>query len=305
MATRHVDAKDTVARGLGWFSLALGTAQIAAPRGVARLIQLRGDGQHVAVMRAVGVREIATGVGILAQPRPAAWLWARVAGDVMDMALLAKADGRPRGKLAGIAAVAGVTVPDIIESNRLRRANGESPEQVEVAVTKAITVRRSPWETYDFWRNFENLPRFMEHLESVEVSGERRSHWRVRGPAGRSIEWDAEIVEDQPGELIAWRSLPGAAVPNSGGVRFSRAPGDQGTEVSVELRVAPPAGDLGLAIAKLLGEDPGVELADDLRRFKQVLETGEVVRSDATLRGHSIVEHVTQRPAQPIGGGTE
>jgi uncharacterized membrane protein len=222
----------------------------------------------------------------------------------MDMALLAKADGGARGKLAGIAAVAGVTVPDLIESNRLSRANGQAPAQAEVEVTKAITVRRPPQETYDFWRDFGNLPRFMEHLESVEVSGERRTHWRARGPAGRSIEWDAEIVEDRPGELIAWRSEPGAAVRNSGGVRFAKAPDDQGTEVTVELRVAPPAGDLGLAIARVLGEDPGMQLADDLRRFKQVLETGEVVRSDATLRGHSIVEHVTQRPAQPIGGDT-
>jgi uncharacterized membrane protein len=201
-----------------------------------------------------------------------------------------------------MAAVAGVSVPDFIESNRLSRAKRETPEQVEVAVTKAITVRRSPQETYDFWRNFENLPRFAEHLESVEVAGETRSHWRAGGPAGRSIEWDAEIVDDRPGELISWRTLPDAPVPNSGGVRFARAPGNQGTEVRVELRIAPPAGDLGLAIARLLGEDPGAQLADDLRRFKQVLETGEVVRSDATMRGHSIAEHLKQRPAQPIGG---
>jgi uncharacterized membrane protein len=303
MTTRQVDAKDAVARGLGWFSLALGTAQVAAPRSVARLLQLRAGGEQAVVMRAVGVREIATGVGILARPKPAAWLWARVVGDAVDMTLLAKADGEPRGKLAGIVAVAGVAVPDLIESARLSRLNGETPDRTEVSVTKAITVRRPPPEVYAFWRDFEVLPRFMEHLESVEIAGDRRSHWRARGPAGRPIEWDAEIVDDRPAELIAWRSLPGADVPNSGAVRFVEAPGDQGTEVTVELRYAPPAGDLGLALAKLAGEEPGIQLADDLRRFKQIMETGDIVRSDATPRGHSILEHLTQRPAQPIGGG--
>lgn len=275
MTTRQLDAKDAVARGLGWFSLALGTAQIAAPRGVARLIRLEADDEQATVMRAVGVREIATGVGILARPRPARWLWARVAG---------------------------VTIPDVIESARLSRANSGAPARTEVAVAKAITVRRPAQEAYDLWRDFEGLPRFMEHLESVEVTGPTRSRWRARGPAGRTIEWDAEITADEPGERIAWRSLPGAPLPNAGTIRFAPAPGDQGTEVIVELRYSPPGGDLGLVLAKLFGEEPGMQLADDLRRFKQLLETGEIVRSDATLRGHSIKEHLTQRPAQPIGG---
>jgi uncharacterized membrane protein len=304
MTTRRMDGKDAVARGLGWFSLALGTAQIAAPRGVARLIRLEADDEQATVMRAVGVREIATGVGILARPRPARWLWARVAGDALDLTLLAKAEGRVSGKLAGMAAVAGVTIPDIIESARLSRASSDGSERAEVAVTKAITVRRPAQEAYELWRDFEGLPRFMEHLESVEAAGPTRSRWRARGPAGRSIEWDAEITADEPGKRIAWRSLPGASVPNSGMVRFAPAPGDQGTEVVMELRYTPPGGDLGLALAKLFGEEPGMQLADDLRRFKQLLETGEIVRSDATLRGHSIKEHLTQRPAQPIGGTT-
>jgi uncharacterized membrane protein len=278
MTTRHIDAKDAVARGLGWFSLALGTAQIAAPRGVAKLLRLRGDHEQAAVMRAVGVREIATGVGILAEARPARWLWARVAGDAMDLALLARADGKLGGKLAGMAAVAGVAVPDVIEGARLSRANGGAPERVEMIARKSVTVRKSRDDVHSFWHDFENLPRFWQRLDP-----------------GAQV----ELVEDRPGESIAWRTRTGR-IPTEASARFVDAPGDQGTEVHVEVRYAPPAGDLGVTIAKLIGEEPGTKLTDDLRRFKQIMETGQVIRSDATLHGHSLVEHLTQRPAQPV-----
>ena len=161
-------------------------------------------------------------------------------------------------------------------------------------VTKAITVWRPPDEVYRFWRDFENLPRFMRHLESVRVT-ESRSHWKASGPAGKSVEWDAEIVEDRPHELIAWRSLPGADVDNRGQVRFRPAPGGRGTEIHVEMVYDPPAGGLGKAVAKLFGRDADQQIYGDLRRFKQILETGEVIRSDAALEGAGL----PQRPAQP------
>ena len=171
-----------------------------------------------------------------------------------------------------------------------------------IAVTKAVTINRAVDEVYAFWRGFENLPRFMTHLESVEATGERTSRWRARAPAGRTVEWDAETVEDRPGEVIAWRSLPGADVENTGSVRFRSAPGDRGTEVVVELEYAPPAGKLGATVAKLLGEEPSTQLADDLRRLKQVLETGEIARSDATPGGHALRGHL-KRPARPLPAG--
>jgi uncharacterized membrane protein len=137
-------------------------------------------------------------------------------------------------------------------------------------------------EVYAFWRNFENLPRFMRHLESVTVSGDRRSHWVAKAPAGKSVEWDAEILEDRPNELISWRSLPGADVYNAGTVQFQPASGGRGTEVRVTLEYHPPFGKLGSRIAMLFREEPGQQVYDDLRNFKQVMETGEILLSDAT-----------------------
>jgi uncharacterized membrane protein len=290
--------KDVVAQGLGWFSVALGAAQLAAPRTLARLIGVKDDDEHSAAMRAVGVREVATGVGILARPRPAGWLWGRVVGDAIDLALLAKADTKDRGRtVVAIAAVAGVTVPDVLESARLTRAHDESSE---VSVTKTITVRKPAQEVYGFWREFENFPRFMAHVESVSAM-RLRSHWVAKAPGGTTVEWDAEIVDDQPGVAIQWRSLPEADVANWGTVRFVPATGDRGTEVRVVLGYRPPAGKLGATIAKLFGEEPATQLADDLRRFKQVLETGEVVVSEGSPRGHELRQQLKQRPAQPIG----
>jgi uncharacterized membrane protein len=152
-------------------------------------------------------------------------------------------------------------------------------------VIKRITINRPVEEVYQFWRDLENLPRFMQHLEEVHVIGERRSHWVATAPAGRTVEWDAEIVSEQDNELIAWRSLPESDVRHAGTVRFRPAPADRGTEVSVELDYEPPAGAVGAAAAKLFGEEPKQQLADDLRRFKQVMETGEVVRSEGSLEG--------------------
>jgi uncharacterized membrane protein len=147
-----------------------------------------------------------------------------------------------------------------------------------------MTINRSPQELYDYWHQFEQLPLFMRHLESVHQTGPGRSHWKAKAPAGYSVEWDAQIVADTPGELIAWESLEGADVDNSGIVRFSPAPAGRGTEVRVQLQYRPPAGRLGAAVAKLFGEEPNQQIADDLRRFKQVMETGEISNS-ASPRG--------------------
>ena len=166
-------------------------------------------------------------------------------------------------------------------------------------VRKSITVNRSADEVYDFWRNFENLPRFMQHLESVQMTSDRRSHWKAKAPAGSTVEWDAELTEDRPNELIAWRSVEGADVPNAGVVRFVPAAGGRGTEIHVDLRYDPPAGKLGALFAKLFGEEPSQQVDGDLRRFKQVLEIGEVLYSDASIASGMRPAHPPEAPVPP------
>jgi uncharacterized membrane protein len=144
-----------------------------------------------------------------------------------------------------------------------------------IKVERSVVVNRPVHEVYQFWRNFENLPRFMDHLESVTVLDETRSHWIAKAPAGTRVEWDAAIHNEIDNELIAWRSLPGSDINHAGSVHF--APTSQGrTEVRVVLSYEPPAGKLGAAVAKLLGEEPAQQVEDDLRRFKQVMEALEV-----------------------------
>jgi uncharacterized membrane protein len=167
-------------------------------------------------------------------------------------------------------------------------------------LTSATTVARPPEEVYAFWRQLDRLPTFMAHLDEVRATDGRRSHWRASAPFGRSVEWDAETIEDIPGQRIAWRSLDGADVPNSGQVRFKPAPGGRGTEVYVLLSYEMPGGALGKAAAKYFGEEPSQQLDDDLRRFKQVLETGEVIRSDGAPRGKLAREEFPQHPARPL-----
>jgi uncharacterized membrane protein len=152
-------------------------------------------------------------------------------------------------------------------------------------VTKSVTINRPREAVYQFWREFANLPQFMAHVQSVVTKDDKRSHWVVAAPAGQTVEWDAEVVDDRPNQLIAWRSLEASDIRHVGSVRFEKAPADRGTEVHVDLRYDAPAGKAGAAIAKLFGEEPTQQIADDLRRLKQVLETGEVVRSDGSLEG--------------------
>ena len=303
-----------VARGLGWFSIGLGLAECAAPRSVARLIGVDDDNTNRKTLFACGVREIATGIGILMGERPVLPVWARVGGDVMDLAFLGRALGSNRSEKNRVAmataAVLGVTVVDVLTGRGLASESrshaaadrGAAEGRGRVHVKQQITIGRPPEELYRFWRDFQNLPRFMEHLESVRVIDDRRSRWTARAPAGGSVEWDAEIIEDRPNERISWRSVGDADVPNSGTVRFLAAPGGRGTEVHVELRYDPPGGKLGALVAKLLGEEPGQQVNGDLRRLKQVIETGEVVHSDASV-------HRGMHPAQPSGayarGGSE
>ncbi len=155
-----------------------------------------------------------------------------------------------------------------------------APWNRSVKVKNAVTITKPRDEVYAFWRNLENLPRFMRHLEEVVETDAHRSEWRAVAPAGRQVHWTAEITEERPGELLAWKSLDGADVPNEGRVTFEDAPGNRGTIVRVELSYSPPAGALGAFFAKLFGEEPQGQVADDLRRFRSIMETGEVPTTD-------------------------
>lgn len=156
-----------------------------------------------------------------------------------------------------------------------------------IKVEKSVTVNRSPEELYRFWRNFENLPQFMNHLESVKDTGNGRSHWVAKAPAGKTVEWDAEVYNEKENELIAWRSLEGADVDNAGSVRFEPATGGRGTVVRVTLKYDPPGGALGALVAKLFGEEPSQQIEEDLRRFKQVMEAGEAATTEGQPSGRS------------------
>jgi uncharacterized membrane protein len=147
-----------------------------------------------------------------------------------------------------------------------------------IKLEQAVVIERPRDELFQFWRNFENLPRFMDNLEAVTILGPRRSHWVAKGPGGTRVEWDAEIEQEIENELISWRSLPGADVDQVGSVHFSPVH-NGGTEVRVILRYAPPAGKLGGGVGHVLGEDPEQQVADDLRRFKQVMDAREVPSS--------------------------
>jgi uncharacterized membrane protein len=162
---------------------------------------------------------------------------------------------------------------DTARGKGTRRAGGVGPGE-GIRVEHSVTIDRPAGDLYRFWRNFENLPRFMDHLESVTVLDARRSHWVAKGPMGTRVEWDAEIHSEVEGELISWRSLPGAEVDHAGSVHFTPQ-GESATEVRVILRYDPPAGRVGAAVAGLFGEEPSQQVADDLRRLKQVMESGE------------------------------
>jgi hypothetical protein len=244
--------KDSLAQSLGWLSLGLGTAAVAAPRTMCRAVGASDVGAAPTLMRMMGAREIVQGVGILTRPRPTLWMWSRVAGDTLDLSLLAlTAVTRPEHRLRTAVAMTGVAalaLPDVLESRHLGSRTGEP--QRGMLVRKTVTINRRRQEVEDAW-----------------VA--------------------AEVLRRKVDEAGAFAS-------------FLEAPGGRGTELAVELVYAPPAGDLGALAQKLTGNDLPTELADGLRRLKQAVETGEVVRSDSTPDGHLLAAHVRQRPAQPL-----
>jgi uncharacterized membrane protein len=301
-----------LARALGWGSLGLGIPQITMPGRFDRAIGIRPDMEARAWTLMVGVRELGAAAGILRLewPRPRNWLWARVAGDVKELALLVSAWGKRESSLRLAGAMGGalaIGALDLFTAIRMSRgaerpapvAAPERHEEGPMQVRAQITVRAARDEVYAFWHDFQNLPRFMTYIEDVQQS-DGRSHWKARAPMGKTVEWDAETTRDVPGEMIAWRSLHGVPVRTSGTVRFVDAPGDRGTEIHLEMEYDLPGGAVLATLAKMVGGDPKAMAKDDLRRLKQVMETGEVVRSEGSPEGQLTTRLFRQRPAQPL-----
>ena len=274
---------DKLARSLGWFSIGLGVAEVLAPR---RVANAAGTNNHSAWIRAFGVREIVSGVGILTNPQPARWVWSRVGGDLLDLAALGVALKKSRSDrattAASFAAVAGITALDVIAARRVSaHAPENSPSQ---RVEGGIIVNRSREDCYRQWRNFQDLPSFMSYLQSVSDNGDGRTHWVAAGPGDITAEWDAEIVDDVPGQRISWRSVEGSAIYNSGSVEFDEAPGGRGTMVRVQMDFSSPAGAV-TTLARSFGKHPEQMVKKDLRRFKQVMETGEAITTEGQSAG--------------------
>jgi len=152
-------------------------------------------------------------------------------------------------------------------------------------IGRTVTINRPPQDLYDFWRDFRNLPLFMDNIESVQLLDATRSHWKVKAPADTSVEWDSLITEDRPGEVIAWRSVGDASVENSGRIEFKPTSNGRGTQVTVTIVYDPPAGVVGKVIAKLFQREPNIQARRDLRRFKQLMETGEIPTSQPPAAG--------------------
>ncbi len=196
-----------------------------------------------------------------------AGLWASIAG---GGALAIIGLTRKSWPGAALAAAGGLMVAGGVKTMR----NGR-PQAIHVE--KSFMVNRPVEEVYQFWRNFENLPKFMRHLKSVRNTGDKESRWQARAPIAGSVEWDAEIIDEQPNAYIVWRSKDGATVPNYGSVRFDKnSDYHGGTRLTVSLDYEPPAGKLGSIFATMFGEDADQQIREDLRRFKQIMETGEI-----------------------------
>lgn len=260
---------EMLAVGLGWFSLALGVAELAAPHSVARLIGVTPTEKTLTTLRAYGARELGAGLAILAQPDRPTWLWSRVAGDAVDLATLGAAMNLPttdnRRAWAATVAVLGVTALDVICARRLsdeaetparplfsdrRSAGGRLVAQRDrrVRVSESITINQSMERVEERWANVQALPASLQHCRRASDGADERA-----------------IVE------------------------FRHAPGGRGTEVRVEMEYT-PRGVIGTALAAVMGADPTGQVRQDLKRFKQIVETGEIVLSD----GPSL-----RRPGQP------
>lgn len=308
MNDRSSNTTHTLVKALAGASFGLGLSELVAPGKVAAIAGVDSTDRSRRVIRALGLRECGHGAALLGGSDRL--VWTRVAGDVLDTALLlagvaARGPGRRRRGAIATVALSGIGALDLYTALRTTGSGGRHAGAARHhTVRAAVTVRRSPEEVYRFWRDVENLPAFMHHLKSVTANGDGRSHWVANAPAGQSVEWDAQTTEDEPGKRIAWQSLPGSAIENGGSVDFTPTPDGRSTEVRVTIGYHIAGGALGKAALTLFGESPDQQVNDDLRRFKQILETGQVMRSEGSPEGTASGRQLHQQPAQPNQGAT-
>ena len=276
------------ARALGWLSVGLGVAETAAPRALARAV---GAPVRPALVRtAYGLRELVAGAGLLAASNVRPWVWARVAGDVVDLATLAAVAGgrNPRRGTAALAlaAVAGVTALDVRTALALGRdgrdgePKGAPPDAQEAR--QSVTVGRPRDEVYRAWRTPAVVAEMMAPFAEVEAESPDLAHIHVRTPVGKTLSWTWEVPDERPGELFRVQTREGADVPNEARVTFRDAPNGRGTELAVRFRYRPPGGAVGGAVLSAGGLVPEALLTKMLRRFKAVVEAGEA----PTLEGN-------------------
>ncbi len=209
--------------------------------------------------------------------------WASLVGGGA-MVLMGLSQRSLRGVLMAVAG-GGLVYQGVTKQSTIQQAQEAIGINKTIKVEKTVTINKPADELYRFWHDFDNLPRFMKHLKSVTVQNDKRSHWIANAPLDSSVEWDADILEDRENEFISWASVEGADVENSGFIRFKKAPGDRGTEVKVVLEISPPGGALAAAFAKLFGEEPEQQIGDDLRRFKMLMEAGEIATTEGQPKG--------------------
>lgn len=207
--------------------------------------------------------------------------WASLIGGGA-LVLMGIQQGSLRGILTTIAG-GGLIYQGITNQSTIEQAKEALGVEQTIKVEKTVTIRRPVEELYNFWRNFENLPSFMKHLQSVKVFNETRSHWIAKAPL-QNVEWDADIIKDEPNHLIAWTSVEGAEINHSGFIRFQNATGGRGTEVKVVMEYVPPGGAIANLISKIFGESPEQQIGDDLNRFKQLMEAGEIATTEGQSR---------------------
>ncbi|MBV8772457.1 MAG: cyclase/dehydrase [Deltaproteobacteria bacterium] len=311
MAFRHIESqnRERIARGLGYFSIGLGLAEVAATDKVAKSIGITDNPRGV--MRVMGIREIANGVGILAAPREPRWMWSRVAGDAIDLTLLSLALMSPRTsrtRLAGaLGAVAAVTALDALCARLLSRQPYQTVGRKWLTagrglrIQKSISINSSAVELYRFCREPSNLARISNVVESVTSDGDRQLRWRVKGPGESPIEWRMRIIDDRPNELIWWRSSDSAPIEVSGSIRFSSRPDNRGTIVRVEILRRPLSAGMGTSL-QILGSRTEFQVSEALRRLKALIETGEIptTKGQPSGRPPGLVP-VDQEVGQPLG----
>jgi len=271
----------SLTRFLGWFSIGLGVCEVLKPGAVSRIA---GANNHKNLVRFYGLREIAAGVGILTNPDSSKWLWARVAGDVVDIASILKGSDNGVASTGALAAVAGVTALDIYCAKRVsaEMAGTQDVERAEAS----LMINCTPAECYRYWRELSNFPNFVTELKSVQVTGEKSSHWVMTLPRNAGdVEWDAEITEDVPDQRIAWQSKPGNSPTVNGVVNFEPAPGGRGTIVRLQMDYDFPGRSFAAPASRLAGRNPEQFANKALRRLKQLLEVGEVMETEGQPAG--------------------